>query len=196
MKILFIADEESKKIWDFFRKEDYEDVDLVISCGDLKPEYLSFLATMLPVPVLYVRGNHDDKYDRYPPEGCICIEDQIYKFQGVRILGLGGSYRYKPGINQYTEKQMKKRVRKLFWKLKRNKGFDILVTHSPALGVHDGEDTCHRGFDIFNSLIETYRPRFFVHGHVHMNYGRQFPREDQVGQTRVVNAFEHYTIEL
>lgn len=196
MKILFVADEESKKIWDFFRKEDYKDVDLVISCGDLKPEYLSFLATMLPVPVLYVRGNHDDKYDRYPPEGCICIEDQIYKFKGLRILGLGGSYRYKPGANQYTERQMKKRVRKLFWKLKLNKGFDILVTHSPALGVHDGEDMCHRGFDIFNSLIQTYSPRFFVHGHVHMNYGRQFPREDQVGQTRVINAFEHYTIEL
>lgn len=196
MKILFVADEESKQIWDFFRKEDYEDIDLVISCGDLKPEYLSFLATMLPAPVLYIRGNHDDKYDRYPPEGCTCIEDQIYTFQGVRILGLGGSYRYKPGNNQYTEKQMKNRVHRLFWKLKRHKGFDILVTHSPAFGVHDGEDLCHRGFDVFNHLIKTYHPSFFVHGHVHMNYGRQFPREDQIGQTRVINAFERYIIEI
>ncbi|MCI7106446.1 MAG: metallophosphoesterase [Lachnospiraceae bacterium] len=196
MKILFLADEESKKLWDFFRKEDFEGVDLIISCGDLRPEYLSFLATMVAVPVLYIRGNHDDKYDRCPPEGCICIEDQIYNFEGVRILGLGGSYRYKPGKNQYTENEMKKRVSKLFWKLKRHKGFDILVTHSPAFGVHDGEDQCHRGFDVFNRLIETYHPRFFVHGHVHMNYGRQFPREDQIGQTRVINAYEKYMIEI
>ena len=196
MKILFIADEESKMIWDYFRKEDYEDIDLIISCGDLKPEYLSFLATMLPVPVLYIPGNHDDRYDRNPPEGCTCIDGDIYNFEGLRILGLGGSFRYKEGKNQYTEKQMEKRVRKLFFKLKRNKGFDILVTHSPARGFHDGEDLPHRGFEVFNRLVETYRPRFFVHGHVHLNYGREFPRVDDMGDTRVINAFERYILEI
>ena len=196
MKILFIADEESKIYWDFFKKEQFEGIDLIISCGDLKPEYLSFLATMTTVPVLYVRGNHDDKYEKYPPEGCICIEDCIYNFNGIRILGLGGSYRYKPGINQYTEFQMTRRVSKLFWKITFNRGFDILVTHSPAKGVHDGEDMCHRGFQIFNRLIAKYHPKYFVHGHVHMNYGRQFPREDHIGDTCVVNAFDRYVIEI
>ena len=73
MKILFLADEESKVYWDYFKKEQFEGIDLIISCGDLKPEYLSFLATLVPVPLLYVHGNHDDKYDKRPPEGCICI---------------------------------------------------------------------------------------------------------------------------
>jgi Icc-related predicted phosphoesterase len=114
----------------------------------------------------------------------------------VRILGLGGSQRYKLGKNQYTEREMARRVRKLSWKLWRSKGFDILVTHSPAQGIHDGTDLCHKGFDVFNQLIERYRPRYFVHGHVHMNYGRQFPREDQVGGTRVINAYERFVIEL
>ena len=196
MKILLIADEESKIYWDFFKKEQFEGIDLIISCGDLKPEYLSFLATMTAVPVLYVRGNHDDKYEKYPPEGCTCIEDRIYKFNGIRILGLGGSHRYKPGLNQYTELQKVRRVSKLFWKIKFNRGFDILVTHSPAKGVHDGEDMCHLGFQVFNRLIEKYHPKYFVHGHVHMNYGRQFPREDYIGDTCVVNAFERYVIEI
>ena len=62
MIILFIADKESKIYWDFFKKEQFEGIDLIISCGDLKPEYLSFFATMTTVPVLYVSGNHDDKY--------------------------------------------------------------------------------------------------------------------------------------
>lgn len=154
------------------------------------------MATMAAVPVLYVRGNHDDKYEKYPPEGCTCIEDRIYKFNGIRILGLGGSHRYKPGLNQYTELQMVRRVSKLFWKIKFNRGFDILVTHSPAKGVHDGEDMCHLGFQVFNRLIEKYHPKYFVHGHVHMNYGRQFPREDYIGDTCVVNAFERYVIEI
>ena len=196
MKILFLADEEAKVYWDFFKKEDFEGVDLIVSCGDLKAEYLSFLATMGPVPVLYVHGNHDAKYDKKPPEGCICIDDCIYEFKGVRILGLGGSHRYKPGPYQFTEREMAKRVRKLFWKLKFKKGFDILVTHSPARGLHDAEDMCHMGFEVFNKLIEQYRPKYFVHGHVHLNYGRQFVREDMVGETHVVNAYEKYMLEL
>ena len=163
MKILVIADEESQKIWDFFRKEDYADIDLVISCGDLKADYLSFIATMIAVPVLYVHGNHDDKYERKPPEGCICIEDTVYMFHGIRILGLGGSYRYKPGVNQYTEVQMERRIRRLFWKIHRKRGID---------------------------------PNYFVHGHMHMNYGRDIPREDFIGDTKVINAYERYVIEI
>lgn len=196
MKILFIADEESLSYWDYFRKEEFEDIDLIVSCGDLKSEYLSFLTTMTTIPVLYIRGNHDDKYEKNPPEGCICIEDEIYVYEGVRILGLGGSYRYKPGNNQYTEKEMRRRVQrlrsKLFWK----KGFDILVTHAPAYGVNDDTDTCHRGFEVFGDLIAKYRPKYFVHGHVHMNYGRQFPREDRIGETQVINAYNHYIVEI
>lgn len=196
MKILFLADEECKTYWDYFRKEQFEGIDLIISCGDLKSEYLSFLATMVPIPVLYVHGNHDDKYKAKPPEGCICIENKIYNFNGVRILGLGGSYRYKDGDNQYTEAQMMRRIAKMKLKLTVNRGFDILVTHSPAYGFHDGEDQCHRGFEAFNRLIETYHPKYFVHGHVHMNYGRQYPRVDAIGDTQVINAFERYILEL
>ena len=196
MKILFIADEESKLYWDYFKKEYFEGIDLIISCGDLKSSYLSFLSTMLPMPLLYVHGNHDDKYEFDPPGGCICIEDDIFVYKGVRFLGLGGSNRYKAGKNQYTEKEMRKRVKKLRWKLWRKKGFDVLVTHSPALGFHDDTDHCHKGFDIFNEIIQKYKPKYFVHGHVHMNYGRNNPREDMMGETKVINAYEKYIIEI
>ena len=151
---------------------------------------------MTSIPVLYIHGNHDDSYGRKPPEGCICIDDKVYKYNGVRILGLGGSYRYKEGINQYTDDEMKKRVKKLGLKLRFSKGIDILVTHSPALGLHDDEDLCHRGFAVFNDLMEKYKPKYFVHGHVHMNYGRKFPREDIVGETHVINAYEKYVVEI
>lgn len=106
MKILAISDMESKLLWDHFDRRYLEDIDLILSCGDLDPEYLSFLATFSHGPVLYVHGNHDTNYEVTPPEGCICIEDKIYVHQGVRILGLGGSMRYKPGDHQYTESQM------------------------------------------------------------------------------------------
>ena len=54
MKILFISDEESKYYWDYYSPDKLEDIDLIISCGDLAPQYLSFLVTLSHVPVLYI----------------------------------------------------------------------------------------------------------------------------------------------
>lgn len=190
MRILAIADEESRYLWDFYEKGKLKDIDLILSAGDLDPRYLSFLVTFASAPVLYVRGNHDDKYDRIPPEGCICIEDQIYVHEGVRILGLGGSMRYRPGNNQYTEKEMQRRVRKLWFPLLRRGGFDILLTHAPAYQLNDGRDLPHQGFQVFNTLMKKYKPKFFIHGHVHMSYGRQHKRYDKYEDTHVINAFE------
>lgn len=195
MKILAIADEEAPYLWENFDKSKLNGADLIISCGDLDPRYLSFLATFSSVPVLYVHGNHDSKYQQVPPEGCICIEDTIYVHEGVRILGLGGSVRYKPGGNQYTERQMEKRVRKLRRKLFRRKGFDILVTHAPAYQLGDGRDLPHQGFRAFLTLMDKYHPRFFLHGHVHLNYGRGYKRYDKYGDTHVINAFERCLID-
>lgn len=196
MKIMAISDQESKLLWDYFDKSYLEGIDLIISCGDLKPQYLSFLTTFTNAPVLYVHGNHDERYDETPPEGCICIEDQIYVHNGVRIMGLGGSMRYKPGKHQYTQAQMKRRALKMWWKLWRNKGFDILVAHAPAYQVNDGEDLPHRGFEVFRTLMDKYKPAYFIHGHVHMNYGRKYPRVSAYNETQVINAYEKYTFEI
>ena len=46
MRIMVIADEESKSLWDFFEKSKVEWIDLIISCGDLDPRYLTFLVTL------------------------------------------------------------------------------------------------------------------------------------------------------
>lgn len=195
MRILAIADEECKSLWDHFDRSKLEGIDLIISCGDLDPRYLSFLATFTSAPVIYVHGNHDRKYEQIPPDGCICIEDDIFVYKGVRILGLGGSMQYASTIHQYTEKQMQKRVKKLRWKLYRNKGFDILVTHAPAYQINDGDDLPHRGFEVFKELMDKYNPKYFLHGHVHMQYGQKHKRLDTYNNTQIINAFERYEFE-
>ena len=182
-------------IWEHYQPGMLKDIDLVISAGDLKAEYLSFLVSLTNLPILYVHGNHDEKYDKAPPEGCECIEDQIVTINGIRILGLGGSMRYRNGTHQYSEKEMQRRVRKLKFKLMRSGGFDILVTHAPLAGLHDGDDLCHKGFEAFRDLLEKYQPKYFVHGHVHMNYGGKTPRLSMYGDTVVINAFREYRFE-
>ena len=196
MKILLIADEESKFLWDYYQPGKLDGIDLIISCGDLKPEYLRFLVTMGKAPLYYVHGNHDDRYENDPPEGCVCIDDEIVTFHGLRILGLGGSLRYSPGKHQYSERQMRSRIRALRWRLWRSKGVDIVVSHAPLHGYGDADDLPHRGFECFNQFLDKYTPRYWFYGHVHMRYNHKQPRVLQKGMTTLVNACERYVIEV
>lgn len=195
MKILALADKESRYYWDFYEPGRLDGIDLIISCGDLDANYLSFLATFTTAPVLYVPGNHDDKYEKQGPDGCVPIDGKIYVHEGVRILGLGGSLRYKPGIYQYEQKEMRRKVQKCRWQIRKHKGFDILVTHSPAYGIGDGEDRPHRGFAAFLPLLDKYQPKYYLHGHVHMSYGRQFGRHNAYGESLIINPYETYIFE-
>ena len=196
MKILFVSDEECPALWEHYTPGKLREYDLIISCGDLKADYLSFLVTVARCPVLYVHGNHDTGYDRRPPEGCDCIDDKVVVYNGIRILGLGGCRWYHPGAYQYSEKEMRKRIRKLRFTLWRTKGVDIVVTHAPIAGCGDGEDAAHRGFEALGELVEKYKPKYLVHGHVHLRYGTDRTRERTCGQTAVINATERYVLDI
>lgn len=196
MKILLLADQAEPTLWEHLDRSKLEGVELVLSCGDLPAEYLSFLTCFTPAPILYVHGNHDDRYDTKPPEGCVCIEDTVYVHEGLRILGLGGSMRYNTGVNQYTEQEMLKRYKRLRFKLWRSKGVDILLTHAPAYQLGDDKDRAHRGFETFVQILDKYQPRLFAHGHVHQSYRYDFKRVRQRGNTQVVNACGYYIIDI
>lgn len=196
MKILAVSDEESAALWDYYVPGRLSEYDLIISCGDLKADYLSFLVTMARCPLFYVHGNHDTSYKNNPPEGCDCIDGQIVVYNGVRILGLGGCLRYHPGDHQYTDAQMRRRIAKLRWQLWKLGGVDIVVTHSPPKGVGDGHDPAHWGFEALRDLLDQYQPKYLLHGHVHLRYGSNVTRQQQYGRTQVINVSERYVLEL
>ena len=200
LRVMVLADEPSPRLWTYFRPERLEGIDLILAAGDLPADYLSFLTCFTHAPILYIHGNHDGRYEQQPPEGCECIEDTVYNFRGLRILGLGGSMRYHPHTPQYTmysEHEMVRRIRKLRYRLWKSHGFDILLTHAPAHGQGDDEDLAHRGFDCFLDLIERYHPSYLIHGHVHKSYmGGRFERERICGDTTIVNAWQDYVLEI
>lgn len=196
MKILFLSDEECPALWDYYVPGRLADYQLIISCGDLKPAYLSFLVTMARCPVLYVHGNHDTRYRDQPPEGCDCIDGKVVEYNGIRIMGLGGCRKYHPGDHQYTDRQMRGRILKLRWPLRKARGIDILVTHAPAEGLGDAEDVAHWGFPSLRTFLDRYRPAYHVHGHVHMTYGQNISRTMDYNGTTIINAYERYTLEL
>ena len=196
MKILVLADEESKSLWDYYTPDKLEGVELIIACGDLRAEYLEFLVTMTNLPLFYVPGNHDAKYESNPPDGCVNIDGKIMEYKGIRIIGFGGSMRYKKGPYQYSEKEMRHRI----WKMKRQiyhkSGIDILVTHAPAKGYGDMEDRAHVGFACFDELMKRFHPLYMIHGHVHKSYKHKFKRVmEHPSGTKIINAFDKYILD-
>ena len=196
MKILTVSDEECTALWDYYQPGRLKEYDLILSAGDLKPDYLSFLVTMARCPLLYVHGNHDTVYATRPPEGCDCIDDQLVVYNGLRILGLGGCRKYRPGPHQYTERQMRARIRRLKWLLWLQGGVDIVVTHAAPEGLGDSDDPAHWGFESLRELIEEYRPKYLIHGHVHMSYDHTLPREMEYCGTKIINAYERYVLDV
>ena len=196
MRILAVSDEESKSLWDYYVPGKLDGYDLILSCGDLKASYLTFLVTMGRARLLYVHGNHDGSYESAPPEGCDDIDGHLVEYNGVRILGLGGCLRYHPGAHQYTEREMERRIAPLRRAVKRAGGVDIVIAHTPPRGYGDLEDAAHRGFESFVGLIEEWRPAYFLHGHTHLRYSTSAVRELSLGSTRIVNVSERFEFDF
>lgn len=196
MRILALADESDERLWNERAREKLQGVDLILSAGDIDAPFLSFLTCFTTAPIVYIHGNHDEKYAEKPPEGCICAEDRVVRVNGVRILGLGGCMFYRPGRWMLTEKEMRSRISALRGTLRRYRGIDILLTHAPAAGVGDQQDVAHRGFECFKEVMDKYEPTLMIHGHVHQSYSSAFIRSRKYGETEVINACGSYFFDL
>ncbi len=196
MRVLCVSDVVVPQLERNFDPERFGRIDLVISCGDLPPEYLMSLRGTIDAPLYYVRGNHDIRYEDKSITGCTNLHGRLMRHGQLKLLGLEGSRWYNGGPAQYTEGQMQRMVWMLRPRIWLQKGVDLVVTHAPPRHIHDAEDLCHRGFRSYRRLIEWYRPRFFLHGHIHASFTDDAQRSTTVGGTRVINCFGHYLLEI
>lgn len=196
MKILSISDIVVPELSDRFNGRRFDGIDLILSCGDLPPEYLAGIREQLNVPLYYVRGNHDIRYKNSPPAGCVNIHQRCIAFKHFRMMGLEGSRWYNGGPIQYREYQMRQMIWRMMPGLWLNGGVDIVVTHAPPRHVHDAEDCCHRGFESFLKLISRFKPRYFIHGHIHAHFTDSSQRVTLVGNTHVINTFGFHLLEV
>ncbi len=181
--------------------------------------YYGYIVSSLNKDLLFVFGNHNLKeISNYRREyrkiqgfrhplgeihntyGSTYICDRVVEKQGIIIAGLGGSYVYNKGKNQYSELQMFLKILRLFPFLLFNRIFkgrwlDILVTHAPVRGVNDGTDRCHRGFTVFRWFHRIFKPEYHLHGHIHL-YDLNTERKSRFLGTTVINVYNSYILEV
>ena len=196
IKLLSVSDVVDPMLHQHAGHEPFTGIDVLISCGDLPPEYLSRLVHVFNAPLYFVAGNHDIRYKAKPPGGGLNLHGRLLKFKGINILGLEGSHWYNGGPYQYTEDQMRSIIRRLRPRLWWRGGVDVVVAHAPPRHIHDAEDPCHRGFECFHRLIKKYQPSYFLHGHIHRAFDNPSDRVTLVGNTRVVNTYGYNILEI
>lgn len=199
LRILAVSDAIEPSLDSALLRERLGPLDLLVGCGDLPAAYLEGLVTRLNLPAIGVPGNHDP--DAFDVPGMVNIDGLLQRTAGLAVLGLGGSRRYKAdGRHQYTESEMSLRVAALvplllLRRLRYNRGVDVVVTHSPPRGVHDGVDLPHIGFTAFHRLLKAGRPRLLLHGHTAFNRNLD-TGESSVLSTRVINVNPFRIVEL
>ncbi len=180
-------------------REHFPNINLLIGCGDLPNYYLEFVVSLMDAPLFFVRGNHDKPLEyngnqkRSTPGGGIDLHRRVVNSRGILMAGVEGSLRYREGPFQYSQSEMWQHVFSLVPQLLVNRMMygrylDVFVTHAPPDGIHDREDLPHRGIRAFRWLIETFKPGYHFHGHIHV-YHPDDSTATRLGLTQVFNAY-------
>lgn len=206
MKVLAVSDQVVERIYTLTGQGYFQGVDLILGCGDLPYTYLEYLVSMLNVPMFYVPGNHDPEFDpkfsSSRAEGGTNLDLKCVRAKGLLLAGFGGSICYRPdSVNQYTQADAYWRARRLLPglllnRLRYRRALDILITHSPAFGIHDEETQAHRGLHAINLILRWTRPRYHFHGHTHFFRRNLEPSVTQLGPTTIMNVFPYKVIEV
>jgi hypothetical protein len=183
-------------------------VDMIISCGDLPPNYLDFLVSNLRAPMYHVLGNHchvphDQVTNRCSPaaySGAENLNGRVGYYDGLLLGGAEGSPMYNGGPHQYNEQQMEVNLLRmvpgmLLNKVRSGRYLDVLVTHAPPAGIYDYTDVAHRGFASLSQFVDLFKPSLLLHGHTH-RYNPMMPVHTQSGSTDIINCYGHVVLDL
>jgi hypothetical protein len=212
MRVLVISDKVEPVLYGPTIRDRVGDVALIISCGDLPFYYIEFVISMLNKPAYYVFGNHGREVQYQSgkgehwnhatmPQGAVNLHTHTVNANGLLLAGLEGSIRYNNSSeSQYTDFEMWLNVVKLlpglaYNRLRYGRWLDVLVTHSPPLGIHDRADRAHTGFRSFLNFMRWFRPRYLLHGHIHLYRNNETTRT-QYHDTEVINVYPFRILDL
>jgi Icc-related predicted phosphoesterase len=204
VRILAICDEVDARLYGPGLAARRGQFDLLLSCGDIPAYYMDYVASVLAVPLYGVHGNHDGSLARNHTGdggadwGMGELHARVVEEQGLLIGGFDGCLRYNKSSYQYTESGMRAQIASMLPQLLMNRVrhgrfLDILVTHAPPRHIHDKEDRPHQGFKVFRWFLKTFRPRYHLHGHIHIYDNRTITRT-QFHDTLVLNAYPYREI--
>ncbi len=151
----------------------HEEYDVCLLLGDHSVGDVSAILKYVDEEKTYaLLGNHDHDYiGKFNLKN---LNGEVIVVNGVKILGIQGSYKYKPDdFPSFTQKES---IEFLVDKPK----VDILVSHDAPYGFSDRSDVAHQGlFGITYYLFKNKVPHC-IHGHLHTPYEKEMANGTKV----------------
>ncbi|NJN84209.1 MAG: metallophosphoesterase [Caldilineaceae bacterium] len=209
MRALVISDKVEPILYGPGLEQRVGKVDLVLSCGDLPFYYIEFIISVLNRPSYYVFGNHGSEIEyqggdwkqKSAPQGAENLHRRVVREGSLLLAGLEGSIRYNNARRfQYTNRQMWMNILQMAPGLMKNRlrygrWLDVLVAHSPPFGIHDQPDRAHQGFTSFLTFMRWFKPRYLLHGHIHL-YRQNVTTVTRYVETDVINVYPYRLLDL
>jgi Icc-related predicted phosphoesterase len=199
IRFLVASDDPDPALRHAVNREALGQLDGILGCGDLEPEWLDFLAESFHTPLVYVRGNHDrDGQWRERPLIVPAWLDagRIERLAGIPIVGLEW-----PGVDDAGNRRRPWLAWRQVFGIARRvmmarlwKAPIVVISHVPPVGVGDANDAYHVGFDAYRWLLDRLAPPIWLHGHTTTASVTRLV--EQSGPTVVANATGALLVEL
>lgn len=140
--------------------------DICILLGDHYSRDINIILRYIDKSKIYgIKGNHD--YDYLSEYNIPNINGNIIEIKGIKILGMEGSFKYKPvDFPSFTQEES-------ITFLENKQKVDILVTHDKKFDPEKIKDPAHQGLiGITNYLFKNKIP-IHIHGHIHEPYTKK-----------------------
>ena len=198
IRVLAVSDEVEAGLWEHLDRRALGRIDLLVSCGDLPPDYLSYLEGSLRVPLVLVTGNHDLD-DAWRHEAARLLPARGPGADLVEAAGLGIVSLDWPGTGKARTRSQDltawRQVLGLALRVALGGRRPVVVaSHVAPHAAGDARDVYHRGFRAYRWLAERLRPALWLHGHT--TPASVPERITHIGPTTCVNVTGAYLVDL
>jgi hypothetical protein len=197
IRLLAVSDQIDAALGDDRSRRAIGPIDLIVGCGDLDCEDLSFLADGFNAPLVYVLGNHDtdarwEACRSYCPEA---VRSTVAHHEvGLSMAGLAWPGRRGPRAHRSERGAWNQALRLALRRFGRPEPV-IVFSHVPPRAAGDIPSTgYHRGFRGYSWLMGRLRPPLWLHGHTPLAATTEW--HIQRGSTMVVNVSGAVVIEI
>lgn len=167
ISLLVIADTHGTLDEDKFRQYlENKQYDVCIMLGDHYNRDVDIILRYVDKSKIYgIKGNHD--YDYLSDYSIPNINGNIIEINDVKILGMEGSFKYKPvDFPSFTQEGS-------ISFLEDKPKVDILVTHDKKFDYEKLKDPAHQGLIGITNYIFKNKIPVHIHGHIHEPYTKK-----------------------
>ena len=186
IKLIVISDTHNCLNYEEFGNfiKEHSDFDLCLLLGDHNSNDIEIILKYISKEKIYgLLGNHD--FDYISSYGINNLNGRVININGVKLLGIQGSFKYKPSdFPSFTQQDS-------IEFLNNKESVDILISHDNRFDSSMIGNPAHQGLFGITYYIFKNKVPYHIHGHIHNPY-----KKTMINGTQELSVYMYEYIEL